>query len=156
MKRRLATFGIALTLVASASMAEDGPHDAAIEARQAMFQLYGYHFGILSDMAKEKRDYDAALAAEAADNLDAVTRLGQGSFWPQGSDSETDGNARNRALPAIWSDYPDIEEKAAALKEASEALVSAAGTDLDALQGAIGPVGNACKGCHDDYRAERK
>lgn len=141
---------------ASSTFAEDGPHDKAIKARQAMFQIYGFNVGILGAMAKEKIPYDAAIAEEAANNLNAAVNMGQSQMWPPGSDDATEGNARTRALPAIWETYPAIAEKGEALNKAVAALVPVAGGGLDALQGAIGDVGGACKGCHDDYRAEKK
>ncbi len=152
------TLPIAALLVGfgTGALADDGPHDKAIKARQAMFQLYGFNIGILSAMAKGKMDYDADIALEAAENLDAAANLGQSQFWPQGSDNETEGNARTRALPVIWSTFPAIVEKADALKTATAALVPVAGNGLDELKGAMGDVGASCKGCHDDYRAEKK
>lgn len=147
---------VIMLAVSTLVLAADGPHDKAIKARQAMFQLYSFNIGILSAMAKGKRDYDADVAREAAENLQAAANLGQSQFWPQGSDSATDGNARTRALPEIWSTFPAITEKADALKTASAALVPVAGNGLEALQGAMGDVGASCKGCHDDFRAEKK
>lgn len=140
----------------SHAIAQDGPHDSAIKARQAMFQLYSFNIGILSDMAKEKTPYDADIATEAANNLSAAANLGQSQFWPQGSDNAADGNARTRALPAIWETFPAINEKADALKTAVAALLPVAGNGLDALQGVMGDVGGSCKGCHDDYRAKKR
>jgi cytochrome c556 len=152
----LTASAFSLFLFAFTAHAADGPHDDAIKARQAMFQLYSFNAGILGDMAKEKIPYDADLAKEAADNLRAVANLGQSQFWPAGSDNATDGNAKTRALPKIWETYPAITEKADALKTSVAALVPVAGNGLDALQGAMGDVGASCKGCHDEFRAERK
>ncbi|MFK8083177.1 MAG: cytochrome c [Granulosicoccus sp.] len=144
-------------LCASAvAVAADGPFDKAIKARQAMFQIYGFNTGILGAMAKEDMPYDAEIAAEAAANLNAAANLGQSQMWPPGSDSETEGNATNRALPALWETYPAAVEKGDALKEATAAMAAVAGDGLGALQGAMGDVGASCKGCHDDFRAERK
>lgn len=154
---RLSVAALAISIgMGSVALAADGPHDAAIKARQAMFQIYGFNIAILGDMAKGKIEYDADIATEAAKNLDMAANLGQSQMWPAGSDSETEGNMKNRALAAIWSDYPAIVEKAEALTAATAALVPVAGNGLDALQGAMGDVGGSCKGCHDDYRAERK
>ncbi len=150
------TFFATLLTTTSSAFAEDGPHDKAIKARQAMFQLYGFNIGILSDMAKEEVPYDPDIAVEAANNLNAAANLGQSLLWPQGSDNATEGNARTRALPAIWETFPAVNEKSDALKTAVAALVPVAGNGLDALQGAIGDVGGSCKGCHDEYRAEKK
>lgn len=147
-----AVLGVALYATAAAK----GPHDAAIEGRQAMFQIYKFNLGILGAMAKEKTEYDADIASEAAANLMAAANFGQSAMWPAGSDSETEGNAKNRALPAIWETFPAIVEKSDALKKSSAVLAEQAGQGLTALQGAMGDVGASCKGCHDDYRAERK
>lgn len=148
--------GAMLAGTAMVAYAADGPHDKAIKARQAMFQTYSFNLGVLSDMAKGKRDYDASLAAEAAANLEAAANFGQSAYWPAGSDSETDGNARTRALPAIWEDMAGVGEKAQALKDAAANMSLEAGNGVDALRGAMGDVGASCKGCHDNYRAERK
>lgn len=134
---------------------DEGPHDKAIDARQSMFRLYSWNFGMLSDMAKEEAPYDAEAASTAAANLDMLANLAHNGFWPEGSDSETAGNATNRALSAIWEEYPDIVSKAEDLQAATAELRTAAGGGLDSLQGAVGDVGGACKGCHDDYRAEK-
>ena len=136
--------------------ADEGPHDRAIKARQAQMQLYGFNVGILSAMVKGQRDYDADVAAEAASNLASLTNLGGSQLWPQGSDSETAGNAENRALPKIWETYPEIAEHGKALKDAAANLASVAGNGVDELKGAMGGVGKSCKGCHDDFRAEKK
>lgn len=136
--------------------ADKGPHDSAIKGRQAMFQTYSFNMGILGAMAKEKMEYNADMANEAASNLLAAASFGQSAMWPPGSDSENPANAKNRALPAIWSTYPAIVEKGDALKKAAEVMAAQAGGGLGALQGAMGDLGASCKGCHDDYRAERK
>jgi len=157
MKKILITSAICFSLLgASGVIHAKGPHDKAIEARQAMFKLYSYHVGILSGMAKGKIEYDAAIAAEVAKNLDAAANLGQSTFWPAGSDSENSDNAKNRALPEIWETFPAITEKADDLKAATAVLAANAGNGLDALKAGMGDVGASCKGCHDDYRAERK
>jgi len=150
--------GLALTVFGASlvAMAADGPHDKAIKARQAMFQIYSFNSGLLGDMAKEDIPYDAEVASEAAANLVAAANLGQSQMWPQGSDNESDGNATNRALPAIWENFPDVIDKANALKESSAAVAAVAGDGLGALQGAMNDVGASCKGCHDDYRAKRR
>lgn len=156
-KTGLSVLVAAVIAVASVVVhAADGPYDKAIQARQAMFQTMGFNIGVLAAMAKEKVPYDAAVASEAASNIDAAANFGQSQMWPPGSDSETDGNATNRALPALWENFPDVGKKGEALTTASAAMVAAAGEGLGVLQGAMGDLGGSCKGCHDDYRAERK
>jgi len=159
MIKKALVFSVALTALGGgiyATAADKGPYDDAIKGRQAMFQTYGFNMGILGAMAKEKMEYDADLAKESASNLLAAANFGQSAMWPAGSDNENPANARTRALPAIWNEYPDVVEKSEALKTASVVLAAQAGEGLDALEGAINDVGASCKGCHDDYRAEKK
>lgn len=157
--KRLIT-GLALVSVlgisAIATAQDKGPHDGAIEARQAMFKLYGFSMGTLGAMAKGKMDYNAELAQELADNLYSAARLGQSAMWPPGSDNATPGNAPTRALPDLWANFPDVGKKGQALLAASETLKAEAGNGLDALRGVMGDVGATCKDCHDDYRAKKK
>lgn len=158
-KKLVITMACAVALAGTTFIAvgaDKGPHDKAIKARQAMFQTYSFNVGILGAMAKGKMDYNAELAAESAANLDAAANFGQSAYWPMGSDNQTAGNAQTRALPEIWSIYPAIGEKSDALKTATAAMKTAAGESLDALRGAIGDVGSACKGCHTDFRAKKK
>ena len=75
----------------------------------------------------------------------------QMAMWPGGSDNANDPNTR--ALPAIWENFPDVGAKAGALVEAATAMEAAAGEGLDALRGAMGPLGGACAACHESYRA---
>ncbi len=152
----LSTASALLALGFIATAADKGPHDDAIKGRQAMFQTYSFNMGVLGAMAKEKMDYDADLASESAANLLAAANFGQSAMWPAGSDNSNPANARTRALPEIWSTYPAVVEKADALKTAAAVLAEQAGGGLGALQGAMGDVGKSCKGCHDDFRAEKK
>jgi cytochrome c556 len=138
---RTFTVGAVCALVA-ATTAFAGPHDAAIKARQSLMTLYAFNIGPLGAMAKGEMEYNADVAAKAAADLAALTRTGSAAMWPQGSDS--DAHEGTRALAAIWQNFPDVGAKAADLRAAADALAEAAGTGLDGLRAAIGPVGAAC------------
>lgn len=142
-------------LAVAASTAFGGSHidpgvALAIKARQGMMQLQQLNAGILFQMAQDKMEYNSETASIAASNLLMLTKVDQSALWPQGSDS--DSLEETRALPAIWSDFPDIISKSDALEQAAVAMNVAAGTDLDSLKGAIGGVGAACTACHKAYR----
>lgn len=143
------------TMLCSVAQAE-GPHDKAIKARQAMFQLYSFSAGVLGAMAKGEMDYNAELAQEMADNLNAAANLGQSAFWPAGSDNSNPENMKTRALPKIWETFPAIGENAQELKDAVAVLAAEAGNGADALRSSMGAVGKSCKGCHDEYRAKKR
>ena len=158
MKRALIAAVASVTLLATTGLlAQDGgPHDKAIKARQALMQIYSFNLGILGGMAKEEVEYDADAAQAAADNLLAAATMNQSAMWPAGSDSENAENSKNRALPAMWENFPKVAEAGNALATAATDMQGAAGGGLDALKGAMGAAGKSCKGCHDDFRAERK
>jgi len=150
--RTVLGLGVA-ALTATAVMA--GGHDASpeqkiVEARQGQMKLYAHNLGILGAMAKGATEYDAAAASAAAGNLLALASLNPMSLWVAETDSMmVDGS---RANPEMWDNMADVQSKGAALGEALVAMNAAAGSGLEALQGAIGPVGKACGACHKAYR----
>ena len=141
--------GLAGTAFAEGHMAPEVAR--AIEARQAHMTLYAYNLGPLGGMAQDKMPYDAEMAAAHAANLASLAAMTQTSYWPQDSDGEM--FEETKALPAIWEDADGFAAAEQALVEATAALAEAAGTDLDALRAAFGPVGQACGACHRTYRA---
>lgn len=143
---------IAIAANGAPALSQDGsPEERAIEIRQGHMLNYAANIGVLAGMAQGNADYDAETARRAADNLFHLASIDQSHYWlPGTAQGEIEGTA---ALPAIWENMADFEARHAALLEAVTALQSAAGTDLAALQGALGAVGQACSGCHQTYRA---
>lgn len=142
--------GIALAGAAGAESHSEALGNA-VKARKATMQLYAFNLGILGGMAKGAMDYDAAAASAAAGNLVKLSSQNQMAYWPKGSaQGEIDGS---RALPAVWEDMAGVGQASAALKDAAMAMEAAAGTDLAALQAAMGGLGAACGSCHKAYRA---
>lgn len=160
MFKQVVTRFISIAAIAALSMPfsiaqaqDDDPIDKAIKARQASMQLYSFYAGQLFAMAKGDQEYDAELAATLAENFQAVTHLKDGMMWLPGSDNEA-RQGDTRAEPDIWAEDSEVGDRFTALRTASEALVPVAGGGLDALRSQIGDVGEACKACHDDYRAK--
>lgn len=123
----------------------------AVKARQAHMKLYAFNISLLGGMAKGEIDYNADAASAAAGNLAALTRMDVSRMWPMGSDNAALGEATD-ALPAIWAEGSQVMDKGKALGEAAAAMEAAAGGGLEALQGAMGALGNSCGGCHKLYR----
>lgn len=143
----------ALALTGAAQAQGSDPLAAAVKARQSHMTLYATNLGVLGGMAQGQIDYDAEAAVAAAGNLVALAGIDQRSYWPEGTEAGAiDGS---RALPAIWEDRAGYDAQVADLLAASEAMLVAAGTDLDALRGAMGPVGGTCGACHEAYRQSR-
>lgn len=145
-----AASGLAVILGLGAAMAQ-GAHQTQVEARQGQFRLLSFNLGPLVQMARGDIEYDAEAAAAAAANMARVASLDQRGLWPEGSDNAAhDGT---RALPNVWDDPDGFADKLDALRSATRAIEDAAGEDLDALRGALGPVAQACAACHDVNRA---
>ncbi|KUJ77058.1 cytochrome C554 [Ruegeria marisrubri] len=142
---------IAISIVFGAGVALAQDYGAALKARQGQMRLLALNLGILGGMAKGERDYDAALAQAAADNIVAVAALNQLTAWPEGSDmGATEGT---KAKTDIWTDFSGFQDKWRALAPAAAKLQAAAGQGAGEIGAALGPVGGTCKGCHDTYRA---
>lgn len=148
-------FTLSAALFALSASAAAGPVDKAIEARRAVMTLQSWYAGPLFRMAKGAIPYDADTAIRYAANLDAIVNADGGAMWPEGSDN-TAYPGETQALPEIWSADSEAGERDQALKDAVAALAEVAGDGLGALRSRIGAVGNACSGCHDDYREEHK
>lgn len=142
----LAAIGFGATAIAQSDV------PPAVEARQGQFQIMALNLSVLGNMARGNTDYDAAQAQAAANNLVAISSLDQSFHWPAGTDNESISGTR--ALPAIWENLPDVVSKWGDFGTASVALAAVAGDGLDAVRGAIGPVGASCGACHDVYRAD--
>lgn len=147
---RFAILAAALALP-TAVLAAD-PVEDTIAARQGYYKLLGANMGTLAGMAQGKIEYDAEAAQVAADNIVTLTTYNLAPLFPAGTSS--DDSLSTRALPKIWEDFAGVGEKGAALGEAALAMQAAAGQGADALGGALGPLGGACKACHDTYRAK--
>ncbi|MBB3710691.1 cytochrome c556 [Limimaricola variabilis] len=148
--RRPAIAAAALALLAAPLSAEVFEPKKAQELRESHMKLMGAHLGVLGTMAKGEMEYDANVASAAAEALAGLAQGTNGNYWVEGS--STEDLEDSRALPELWQDMEDVGQKAAALRDATQAMQEAAGTDLAALQGAMKSVGDACGDCHKAYR----
>lgn len=144
----LAALGTLASLPAAAQFQK--PEDA-IKYRQAAFTVMANHFGRVAAMAQGKAPFDAKTAADNAQIVATMSRLPFAGFT-EGSDK----GMPHRAKPEVWKESAKF--KAAAEKMQAEVAkfeTAAKGGNLDAIKAAVGAVGNSCKACHDDFRAEK-
>ena len=124
----VAAFGALASLPAAAQFQK--PEDA-IKYRQSAFTVMANHFGRIGAMAQGKLPF---------------TAFGEG----------TDKGLPQRAKPEVWKESAKF--KAAADKmigEVAKLDAAAKSGSLDAIKAATGAVGQSCKACHDDFRAEK-
>jgi len=134
----------ALLALTGAAQAEEPEH--YIKYRQAVMKAIGGHSGAASQIVRGKVSPEGALALHA--NALAALSADLTGLFPEGSDfGETE------AKEEIWNDWAAFEKVAADAKSATAAFAAAvAGGDPDAINAAYRDVGEACKGCHKQFR----
>lgn len=121
--------------------------EADINYRQGVMRSVG---GSMSSMAAilrggvhaEDLQFHANTMGELANIVPKV--------FPEGS-----GDGKTEALPDIWEDPEAFKERLDDFVEAAKAMPEAvASGDRRQIGGAIQTLGEACKGCHDNFREE--
>ena len=143
-----------LALVAAATLALPAqaqfakPEDA-IKYRQSALTIMANHFGRVGAMASGRAPFDANAAAANAAIAETLSKLPWAAFV------EGSGTGNTRAKPEIWSDNAKFKAAAEKMQGEMSKLAAAAKTgNLDNIKAAFGPVGGACKACHDDFRKD--
>ena len=147
------TLGAVLPAHAQAQLAQVSfqKTEDAIKYRQSAFTVMAAHFGRVAGMAAGKIPFDAPSAAASAAIARTLSPLPIAGFVP-GSDK----GAPHRAKAEVWSDGAKFKAGADDMVAAMAKLDAAAKTgDLEQIKAAVGATGKTCKGCHDDYRAEK-
>ena len=133
---------VALAYLALGVAASEGQ----VEYRQHVMAAVGGHMQALADIVRGKVEHTGHLAthANALADLAGIAP----TLFPAGSEG-------GDTLPAVWENAEDFEAKLAAFKEAADGLKAAAASGEPMQAGlALRDLGQACKGCHDNYRAE--
>jgi cytochrome c556 len=124
--------------------------EQALKYRKAVYQVMAWNFGPLAAMAQGKIPYDAKEFATRAERVAALTPM-LGEAYPL----ESKGVANTKLKPEAWENRADFDAKLKDLIDRSAALATAARTeDFAKSKAAFFETGNACKACHDKYRAE--
>lgn len=127
--------------------------EAIIKERQENFKGIADSFkAVRGELDKGTPDF-ALIAARANDINARAGRLG--GYFPAGT-SNADG-FKTEALPAIWEKPEAVGAAVKKLVDESAKLASlAAGGDKAAVTAQVMALGGACKGCHEQFRAEEK
>ena len=135
--------GLIVILLASAASAEES---AAVKYRQTTMKAVGGHMGAVSAIAKKQVDHPGDLAVHTA-SLAALSGIVPELFGPEAKGGD--------ALPKIWSEPEEFQKRLNALRSAAtdlDALVKSG--DMTNFGQAVGTLGQACKGCHDNFKKE--
>jgi hypothetical protein len=101
-----------------------------------------------------RRELGASDLATVRSNAAKVAQLSQqaSGWFPAGTGPDV---AKTGAKPEIWQTPDDFAAKLHNFQAAAQAFnATARGNDLAAINAKFGELGQACKACHDKYRAE--
>jgi cytochrome c556 len=136
-------FIFALLLTAAPVFAAD---EGAAEYREHTMEAVGGHMQAIVDIIRRKVPHTSHLTMHV-NAIDDIAKIVD-TLFPAGSEG-------GDALPAIWTDPADFAAKIQTFQMASAALREAAASgDMAVIGPGLGKMGEACKGCHDNYRAE--
>jgi cytochrome c556 len=150
MRRRLLSVYVVAALCAgyaTAALAQAKPETLVKQRKAAMTMQGKYFYGSLNPMAQGKIPYDASVAARNAGYLEVLTKMPWDGFAESTKDQKDTG-----ALPAVWSEPAKFKQAQDRLQTAVANLVAATkGGNEAAVKAAIGDLGKACGGCHDNF-----
>ncbi len=116
--------------------------------RQAVMTAMKGHITAISMVALNQVEDQGFLQRHADALADATMELK--SLFPAGS-----GGEESYALDAIWDEPEQFAEALSVAEQAGAALREAVATgDGKAVVNAFKEAGDACKGCHESFRAE--
>jgi cytochrome c556 len=140
----------ACLLSATLSLAHEGA-TGVVKERMDLMKRQQKDMKRIGDMAKGKTPFDAAKAAEAARDV-SVTAKKIHELFPEGS-----AGGHSEALDSIWKEWDrfvgNADELETVATELASTLETPAGEDWKA---AFQKVTDACKSCHEDFRARKK
>lgn len=135
----------ALIAISGTAFAQFQSAEKAIEYRQSVMTVMGNHFGRIGAVTKGETPYNKDEVAKNAAIVAMMSNLPWQAFGP--------GTEGGKSRPDVWSDSAKFKSAADKLQVATANLNTAAQSgDLESIKKAFGATGQACKGCHDDFK----
>jgi len=135
---------------ATIALAHEGA-TGVVKERMDLMKRQQDDMKLIGKMAKDKTPFDAAKAAESARDI-GVTAKKIHELFPEGS-----GGGKSDALPAVWEEWDRFTAKADDLGSAADTLASSLDDSANQdWKAAFQKVTDACKSCHEDFRAKKK
>jgi len=145
--------GLALLLgvavFSSAAFAQAKP-EVLVKQRKAAMTLMGKYFGPLGRMAQGKAAYNSDVIKRNTAYLAVLDQMPWDGFQASTRD------VKSRALPAVFDQPEKFKEAQQKFRAAVDKLAAASkGVDEDAITAAMKGVGQACGGCHKNFREKK-
>ena len=135
-------------LAAAPALAQQMKVEDQVKYRRAAYEMMALGFGDLAAMAQDKKPFNKEEAQHDADLAVAASTVPR-RFFPEGSDKDT------KAKPEIWQNRADFDSKMDhMIAEVGKLPAVVRSGDMAAFKKQVGETGQACKSCHDKYRAK--
>lgn len=139
---------LALSLLGAGHEAAEA--DPAIGYRQKLMENVGANMGAVADILKHGLPLLENVPAHAR-NLERSAAIAPAAFRAEVADGPTD------AKPGIWQDFAAFEAAARKMGEEAGRLAEVAeGGDRAAIGAQLKALGQACRGCHEDFRKPKE
>ena len=128
---------------------EDTPEAAAFRYRQAVMRVAAGKMGPIGAMAREEVPVDEAVFAKNVNDLVAAAGMITEGFGTDVSNTP----AASAALPEIWTNMDDFNERAQTMLAGAQELARAVENGgFAAGQGLVQSTAGNCGACHRSYR----
>jgi len=147
----LPLFVVACSQAPAPAPVNDTPEGAAFEYRSSMMKAIAWKVGQARGMAQGEIPVDEAAFAKHAADVAVMAGMIVEGFIPN---SAVEGSA---ALPDVWTNMADFQQKAMDLQVAAQSLADAARANgFEAAKDMVQAVGQTCGGCHRPYRQRQE
>jgi cytochrome c556 len=147
----IALSAVVLTFSAGVQANDLKPEDM-IKFRKAAYNFMAWNMGKVK--ANLDGNFNQEAVANAAGAIAAVANSGMGALYAPGTDKNI-GNEKTRLKSEFFKEPDKVREIAINFnKQANELVKVAASGDAGAVRTQFAKLGDACKACHDPYRAK--
>jgi cytochrome c556 len=144
---------LAAALVLAGIAQADAPPskgEQALTYRKAVYQVMFWNVRPMTAMAQDKAPFNSQEFAMRAGRVAELTPM-LSEAYP----SESKGVANSKLKPEMWANRPDFDAKLKDLVDRSATLAEVAkGGDVAKTKTAFFSLMDACKACHDKYKAD--
>ena len=147
--KKTALAALAVAVAALPVLAQQMKPENQVKYRRAAYQLMNLNFGSLEAMADNKKPFNPEEAARNAEFVALLATVPKG-FFGEGTDKDT------RAKPEIWKNRADFDAKMDKMVSEAGKMPAAVKAGDGAFKKQVHDLGEACKACHDEYRAKQQ
>ncbi len=145
------TFGVLACALTTTAFADLSP-EKQIHYRQSGYSFMSWNMSRIK--ANLEGEFDQEQVVNAANVIAAIANSGMGALFSPGTDKDI-GSAKTNVKPQFFQSKEEVEQLASDFIVAADNLaeVAADGEKADVVA-AFGEVGQACKSCHEKFRAD--